>query len=187
MIQPLSLISCGRMGRKMRALAHAPHGVAIVEFALTLPILILLYLGTFQLTDAIAAKRKVAITTRALADLTTQYTSLSSSEAASILAAATQIMAPYDTAPGAYIVSEIYIDAGGTATIAWSQARNGTARAKNSSITVPTGISQNDSYVILAETNYQYTPGYTAGMIPAFSMKDAIYMYPRRSNKIDLQ
>jgi Flp pilus assembly protein TadG len=180
----ISLLSFVRAGRALR---QSTHGMAAVEFALTAPVLILLYLGTFQITDAIAAKRKVAVTTRTLADLTTQYTSLSSSEADAILAAATQVMAPYDPSPGTFIVSEIYIDNAGAAKIAWSRARNGTARTVNSAITLPTGISQNNSYVILAETSYQYTPGYTTGMIAPFAMKDAIYMYPRRSNKIDLQ
>jgi Flp pilus assembly protein TadG len=176
-----------RIGRTRSTLLWSARGVAAIEFALALPVLLFLYLGTVQLSDAIAAKRKVAITTRALADLTTQFTSLSSSEMASILSAATQIMAPFATAPGTFTVSEIYINADGGAKIVWSATRNGTKRTKDSSIVVPTGISQNDSYVILAETSYQYTPSFSTGMIPTFPMKDEIYMYPRRSNKIDLQ
>lgn len=174
------------MFRTIWKLVHCQRGVAAVEFAVSAPVLILLYLGTFQVTEAMTTKRKIAITTRALADLTTQYSSLSTSEADSILAAATQIMAPYDASPGRYLISEIYIDAGGAAKVIWSRARNGTARAAGSSMTVPSGIAQNDSYIILAETSYNYTANYAANLAPSVTMTDSIYMYPRRSNQIPL-
>ncbi|NIJ16457.1 TadE/TadG family type IV pilus assembly protein [Sphingobium vermicomposti] len=175
------------MFRTIWKLVRCQRGLAAVEFAVSAPVLILLYLGTFQVTDAMTTKRKVSITTRAIADLTTQYSSLTTTDADAVLAATTQIMAPYDASPGRYLISEIYIDAGGVAKVIWSRARNGTARAKDSSITVPSGIAQNDSYVILAETSYNYTTNYTAGLIPSVTMTDSIYMYPRLSTQIPLK
>jgi len=176
--------------RKIRsafAWAKCARGIAAVEFAIAAPILILMFLGTFQLTDAVGTKRKIGIATRAIADLTTQYTSISSLEADSILLSANQIMAPYSAAPGTFTVSQIYINAAGVAKVSWSRSRNGTARAANSSITVPTGVAQNDSYVILAETSYPFSPTIGMPMFPTFQMTDAIYMYPRRSSSIELQ
>ncbi len=169
-----------------RLKAHR-RGVAAVEFAAAAPLLLLLFLGTVQLTEAVATKRKIAVTTRALADLTTQYTSLSSSETDSLLSATAQIMAPYNPAPGTYRVSQVYVDASGAAKIMWSKARNGSARATGSSIAVPSGIAQNDSYVILAETSYPFQPRYLSGVMSPLTLKEAIYMYPRRSERVDQQ
>lgn len=173
--------------RRLFTLHHHSTGMAAVEFAMAAPFLILLFLGTFQLMDAVGTKRKIVIATRAIADLTTQYTSISSSEATSLLSSATQIMMPYDASPGTYTVSQIYVDAAGKATISWSKARNGTARAAGSTVTVPSGIAQKDSYVILAESTYPYTPPLGKGLLPSITLTDAIYMYPRRSNSVDIQ
>lgn len=41
------------------------RGVAMVEFALILPVMLVLYLGGAQLQDGIACNRKVTIATRA--------------------------------------------------------------------------------------------------------------------------
>src|SRR3546814_4120511 len=50
-------------------LARETRALGAVEFAMTAPFLILLYVGGFQLMDAISAYRKVTVTTRSLADL----------------------------------------------------------------------------------------------------------------------
>src|SRR3546814_13922454 len=53
-------------------LARETRALGAVEFAMTAPFLILLYVGGFQLMDAISAYRKVTDTTRSLADLTSR-------------------------------------------------------------------------------------------------------------------
>ncbi|BBD97977.1 pilus assembly protein [Sphingobium amiense] len=169
------------------ALRRHLAGMAAVEFALTAPVLILMFLGTFQVTDAVGAKRKLGIATRAIADLTTQYTSISSSEADSILQSSNQIMAPYNAAPGTFVVSQIYVSPAGAATVQWSRARNGTARTTGASVTLPTGVAQNDSYVILAESSYPYTPTVGLAIVPTITMNEQIYMYPRLSDSVNLQ
>jgi Flp pilus assembly protein TadG len=169
------------------ALHRHRAGMAAVEFALTAPVLILLFLGTFQVTDAVGAKRKLGIATRAIADLTTQYTSINASEADSILQSSNQIMAPYNAAPGTFVVSQIYVSPAGAATVQWSRARNGTARTTGASVTLPTGVAQNDSYVILAESSYPYTPTVGLAIVPTIAMNEQIYMYPRLSDSVNLQ
>ncbi|MGN6620954.1 MAG: TadE/TadG family type IV pilus assembly protein [Sphingomonas sp.] len=60
----------------IRALAarliRSKRALGAVEFALTAPFLILIYVGSYQLMDAISAYRKVTVTARSLADLATQ-------------------------------------------------------------------------------------------------------------------
>jgi Flp pilus assembly protein TadG len=53
------------------ALARDTRGVSAVEFALLLPLMIALYLGAVELSQGIAADRKVTLTTRTIADPTT--------------------------------------------------------------------------------------------------------------------
>ncbi|HEX7782095.1 MAG TPA: TadE/TadG family type IV pilus assembly protein [Sphingobium sp.] len=168
-------------------LARNGRGVAAIEFALVAPVTILLYVGSYQLADAIGVNRKVTVTARSLADLTTQYTSLTQSEADSILNAATQVMSPYDSAPGTYRISELAIDNAGAAKVVWSKSRNGTARTVNSTVALPSGVAQTNSYIVMAEVSYTYVPRIAVTLIGNINIGDTIYMYPRRSNSISLQ
>ncbi|MEJ2435760.1 MAG: pilus assembly protein, partial [Pseudolabrys sp.] len=79
----------GRFGRDRRA-------VSAVEFALVAPLMITLYFGCVEVSDGVAADRKVSLTAATLANLAAQETSISSSQMDNILAASTAIIAPYD-------------------------------------------------------------------------------------------
>jgi Flp pilus assembly protein TadG len=105
------------------------RGASAVEFAMLLPLMLALYLGTVEISQGIGIDRKVTLTSRTVADLATQSSSLSSSDMANILGAASSVIAPYDSTPMKVTVSEVSIDANGKATIAWSCTQGGTAHA----------------------------------------------------------
>jgi Flp pilus assembly protein TadG len=161
--------------------AREERGVALLEFAFVLPFLVLLFIGGFQLMDAISAYRKVGSTVRTLADLTTQNTTMTAAEADEILSASRQVMAPYSPSSAALRISQIQIDAGGRATINWSRALNGTAYATGAVVTMPTGLSTANSYYIFSEINYTYTPRIASTLIGTIPLKQTIYMSPRNS------
>lgn len=56
-------------------LVRDDSGNSMIEFALGLPIMLAIYFGTLNISDAIVLQRKVVTATRALADLTTQGSS----------------------------------------------------------------------------------------------------------------
>ena len=58
-------------------LAHT-EGVAAIEFALVIPMIILVYAGGFEIVQAATVNRKLTDTTVQLANVTTQYTSVAS-------------------------------------------------------------------------------------------------------------
>ena len=60
----------------MTRLFRESRAVAAVEFAFALPILLLLYVAGYQISDAISSYRKVTVATRTIADLATQFTSV---------------------------------------------------------------------------------------------------------------
>lgn len=71
------------------------RGTALIEFTIALPVLLLLFLGGYQLSDAITARRKVTIMTRAVGDMTSQYRALTTNELDGLMNGSTQILAPY--------------------------------------------------------------------------------------------
>lgn len=169
----------------MRHLLSNRRGVAASEFALSLPFLVLLYIGGYQLSDAISAYRKVAVTTRTVADLTSQYTSVSDDDVNEILNASAQVLAPYKVSNAKILVSQITISSGGVATVDWSFGKNVTRLAQGTPFTLPASIRTPNTYVIVASTNYTYTPVTASGMIGTIPFQDQIIMGPRASVKVD--
>ena len=108
----------------MCRLASDKRGLALVEFALSIPVLLILFIGGYQVSDAISAYRKVTTTTRAIGDLTSQYSSVTDSDLDSILLASQQIMYPYSYVNAQLTITQVKIDSTGHPTVSWSRALN---------------------------------------------------------------
>lgn len=160
-------------------------GVALMEFAIVCPILLLLFLGGTQYADAISCGRKVTITARAVADLTSQYAVLSASQADTILSASAQVMSPYTTGNALVRVSSIKINSAGAGVVQWSRALNGTKLATNSTVTVPSTLAVAGTYYLYSEVTYPWTPQFTlAGLISSKSLTDQFLLLPRVSTSV---
>jgi Flp pilus assembly protein TadG len=169
---------------RLREFARARSGIAAVEFAAVLPFMLTAYLGGIEYGDGVAINRKVAVTTRSVADLASRYTTIKNADAAAILGASSAVIAPYDAGQLAVTVSEVSVDAQGNASIAWSDTLNGTARAKGSPITLPGGLATPGSFYILGEVKYSYTPTLGYVLTGTLNFSNQIFMSPRESASI---
>src|SRR5690606_33022024 len=141
--RPMLNLDCLRTSRIARLIGefrHDLHGLAAVEFAMVLPLMLTLYLGGVEVSQAVSVDRKVALTARAVADLVAQGKSISDSDMANIMNAAKAVAAPYPASNLKVVVSSIKIDGDKKATIQWSDALNAPARAKNSTVSVPSAL-----------------------------------------------
>jgi Flp pilus assembly protein TadG len=165
-------------------LAHT-EGVAAIEFALVIPMIILVYAGGFEIVQAATVNRKLTDTTVQLANVTTQYTSVAQPDLANIFAASSQIMAPYPTGSLTIVLSEVQATASNSGKVAWSQGYGGAACLPlNSTVAMPTGFASNGSYYILVQTTYSYAPTIGSAFVHTIPMKDQIFMVPRQSSSI---
>jgi Flp pilus assembly protein TadG len=176
---------------RLRDLARGQGGMAAVEFAVILPFMLTAYLGGVELGDGVAINRKVAITTRAVADLASRYPGkpgIADTDMSTILGAASKILAPYPAGPLAITVSQVKVDSKGAATIAWSNTLNGTARTVGSAVTLPgtlaaAAVNPNgtSTYYIWGEAAYNYTPTLGYVMTGTVTLTNKIFMSPRES------
>jgi Flp pilus assembly protein TadG len=166
----------------LAGLVRDQRGVSAVEFALLLPLMLTLYLGAVEISQGIGADRKVTLTARTVADLTSRVTGLASSEMTNSLNAASAVMSPFPDSNLKVTVSEVKIDANSKATIDWSVTKNGTARAKGSSVTLPTALVVPNSCLIWSEVQYTYKPTIGYVVTGTLTLKDQIYMRPRLSD-----
>jgi len=169
----------GRAGGFMRRLARDQRGVSAVEFALVAPIMITLYFGSVEVSDAVSVDRKVSLTAAALANLASQVTTISSSEMTNIFDASSAIIAPYDSSNLKMTVTCIAIDASKNARVKWSVTRNGSTNSGTA--TLPSALLVANSQILLAEASYAYQPtvGYT--ITGTLNLAEKMYMTPRQT------
>jgi Flp pilus assembly protein TadG len=173
-----------RIAKTIARFARERRGVAVVEFAMLLPVMMTLYLGSVEASQGIAAQRKVTLTAHALADLATQYTDITNADMSNILAAGPAIIVPYSATNLQEVVSEVSINAQGQASVVWSDTLGGTALSVGQVVTVPSSLAVPNTYLILAQVQYNYNPTYGYVMNSTLTLSDESYMLPRQSTSI---
>jgi Flp pilus assembly protein TadG len=177
---------CGRFVAATRA-------TAAVEFAAIMPVLLILFLGSYDFANAIAIYMKVRSSAYALAAIANQYSTgsngqISTTNMSDITSAATKILAPYSATPAIVVVSEIKATSNTKATVTWSYSpTSGQALTAGSSFTLPTNFGKNSCnntypcYFILSSVSYAYTPAFGAYMTGPITLADSLYATPRVS------
>jgi Flp pilus assembly protein TadG len=172
------------MPRLLRRFLADRAAVSAVEFALLLPIMLTLYIGGIQISDALSIDRKVTHVSSTLGDLVAQAKSIDDNEMSNILDAASAVVAPYSADSLQIKVSGIDIDKDGKATVKWSDARHDTPLAVGSSVTLPEGIGTASSFLVAAEVHYPYEPEIGYAITGTFDLNDKFYLRPRLSNDV---
>jgi Flp pilus assembly protein TadG len=169
-----------------RRFAEDRRGSSLVEFALLLPIMMTMYFGSIQVTDAISADRQVTLVASTVAEITSQYSQVATSDVNNILTAAASVMAPFSvtSANTAVTLSSVTIDNNGNATIAWSQSLYGTPRTGTVTTLIPAGLLIPNTTVIWGEATYSYRPTVGWGLVGTVSMYDQIFLRPRQSTSV---
>jgi len=165
-----------------RRFIQSTRAVAAIEFAMIMPALMIIFLGSFDAGRAINIYMKVRSATYALAAITNQYPTIAASDMTTITGATSKIFYPYSTTPAVVTISQIAISNVGAATIAWSYSQGGTARAQGSPITVPANLAVKNSYLIFAEVSYAFTPMFGYFSSGSINFSDNLYTTPRSSS-----
>lgn len=108
------------------------RGVAALEFALIAPVMILLFLGSVEVTNGFDVNKKLARAGTMVGDLITQQQSISKEKIADILEIGAATLLPYQRDLPQITVTSINVPGDSSnATVVWSQ------RMRNQSITTP--------------------------------------------------
>jgi Flp pilus assembly protein TadG len=159
------------------------RGVSAVEFALLLPLMLTLYLGAVEISQAISADRKVTMTSRTIADLVSQVQTIDNAGVTDVLNASSSVMAPFGTATLKATVTSVTIDAKRKATVAWSQSLDGkAAHSPGDVVTLDDSLNVANTTLIWSEVSYIYTPAIGYIITGPLTLKDQLYMAPRLSN-----
>jgi Flp pilus assembly protein TadG len=184
LFQSARLVNAASLSQLLRGLVRDDRGVSAVEFAMLLPLMITLYLGAVEISQGVGIDRKVTLTTRTVADLASQVSSINNSDMTNLLNASASVIMPYDTTKLKVTVSQVTIDSTGVAKIAWSDTLGGTARAVGSTVTLPTALKVPSTSLIWSEVSYSYKPTIGYVITGTLNLADQIYMRPRLSDSV---
>ncbi len=173
-----------RLRRGLTRFAGECRGISAVEFAMLLPVMMTLYLGTVEASQGIAANRKVKLIAHTLANLSAQYTDITNADMTNILNAGPAIIAPYSSTNLKEVVSEVSINAQGVASVVWSDTLGGTALTVGQTVSIPTSLAVPNSYLIVAQVQYGYNPTYGYVVTGTLTLSDQSLMQPRESASI---
>jgi Flp pilus assembly protein TadG len=170
-----------RVRRSVHDLSGDNSGIAAVEFAMVVPLMLVLFFGTVEFSSALAIDRKVTIMSRTLSDLTSQNISITDAQLTNIFNAGTGIMTPYSSSPVNSTITELYVDpATKVARVQWS--KGAAPRGAGSTVAIPAALQVGGSYLICSEVSYKYVP--SIGYVMAkggITMSDFTYTRPRQS------
>lgn len=177
-----ALVNAVRPTRSLLARFRAARsGLAALEFALILPMMLVLYVGGVEVNDAISIRRKLNHAASTLADLAAQSNATVTAAALSdLFYAGNAVMKPYDSAKLKPVIAGVAIDDKGKATIAWAKSANGaTCPAKGSAASIPASLATPNSFLIMVDASYAFTPKIGYVLTGTYNMDERVYQQPR--------
>lgn len=169
------------------------RALAATEFAVIVPLMLVMFFGTVEFSSAVAIDRKVTLIARALSDLASQSVKLTDADMKDTFTASISVIMPYDATLVKGTVSQIQIDANSIATIQWSRAGTiasgatqatlaTSARKPGDKVTsmIPASLLIPSTYLILSEASYTYTPSVGYVLKSSLPLSDVSYTRPRQ-------
>lgn len=156
-------------------------GLAAVEFALIVPLMLLFYLGSVEATNMLTANRRVTATAYTAADLAAQAASLDDADMADIFSASSAILSPFPIAPLSVRITSVVANASNSPRVAWSDGFQTTPRTVGSVVELPPGLVTPGTSVIMAEVVYGYGSPVSSVVTETVTFRETAYLKPRRA------
>jgi Flp pilus assembly protein TadG len=168
------------------------EGVGAIEFAILFPILVMLYIGAFEITVGLSVSKRAARAAGSVADIVTQQTSVTKSSLQQVSVVANGIFVPFNTTSMQIKITGITMNSSGNASVLWSWANNSTTPpyAANSSVTtVPADMQKPSSFLVRAELTIPYQllafgPAFLPGDLQTLTISRTYYYRQRQNENI---
>jgi len=185
------------MLRKFRHYAKNKDGLAAVEFAFVMPILIMMLLGMVELTQAMLARNDVTNMASTAANLIAEEKTVTGADLTNVFNAVNAMLFPFNltgqpdpTKPATSLysitVTSLVANAAGSPIVAWSCSQNGTKETKGNPPSVPlkdNAVIANGTSVIWARIQYTYISplNYFLKAVNPKPWINDFYLKPRRA------
>ncbi len=192
----LMIVKILRAGRtSARDFLADSRALAATEFAMIVPLMLVMFFGTIEVSTAVAIDRKVTLIARTLSDLTSQSSgAVTDPSLQNTFTASISIVTPYDASNTVGTISQIAIDANSIATVQWSRSATvASSSATQATLTtslrkpgdkitssIPSALLVPSTYLILSEVSYTYKPTLYYVLKSDLVLSDVSYTRPRQ-------
>lgn len=160
-------------------------GAGAVEFALIAPVLIVLYMGSLEISVAMSVNKKLARASSTVADLITQENSVDKTYLNSMVNVAQSVMTPFRSDGLKIKVTGVAIDGSGKPTATWSWQDDGSRPyAVGSEQTLATDLAIPNTFLIRTELEFGHDlllimPGLSDVELRTINMKKTYHLRQR--------
>lgn len=173
--------------------ARDERGVSAVEFALIVPVILVLLIGMVDTNEALTVYRKMRQISSTVSDLVAQRSEVTPAEVTMTLQGSASLLAPYDTTNLDIVLSVVDVTKHGQ-TVAWSRAYQTGAETKGATpaFPVPDVLAEEGIQVVAVRVDYEFETMFS-GLVQGFLgrggyvMQDTMYERPRVGDTIKLK
>ncbi len=167
---------------RLNKFARAQSGLAALEFAILLPMMVVALFGSIDVIDTLNANKRAQNVAASLSDVVARDTEISNAEVSGLWSACDILMYPNTSSAMKVRVSSITIPTATSAKVVWSEGHGGYApRTANSTVSLPSAMMNAGTSVIMTETIYTYAPPLHF-LFPSIQLTHTAY---RRSRLVD--
>jgi Flp pilus assembly protein TadG len=155
-----------RLISRLRGWHASTDGIASIEFAFIVPIMVMMFIGAVELSQAITLDRRVTQVSSSTADLVARAEKqISQTEIGDIMKVGGYILEPYGQGPLTIVIHNV-TSSPSNATVAkqsWSCTYSGktksqTCACSSSTFNLPPGLVTTNDSVVIADVTYNYSP-----------------------------
>ncbi|MEZ5923527.1 MAG: TadE/TadG family type IV pilus assembly protein [Hyphomicrobiaceae bacterium] len=168
-------------------IAEDKGGFAAVEFAMVVPIMVVLFLGAVEFSLALSYDRRITAISSATADLVAQEEEVDSAYLDDVMQIANGLLPPdADISKLDIKLVSVVADADSNVTVAWSYNRTGgEPYAENSAYNdLPADLVEPLTSVVVAEVSYTYNPPVGHFITGDIGLSERFFLRPRKSLQV---
>jgi Flp pilus assembly protein TadG len=158
------------------------RAIAATEFAVIVPLMLVMFFGTVEFSSAVAIDRKVTMIARTLSDLTSQSTAVDNSDMQDTFTASISMIMPYDPTLVNGTVLQIYIDSSSVAKIQWSKSATIASGATQATLTAaPPALAAGTTVTSMIPSTLLIPSTYLIFVLKSgITLSDVSYTRPRQ-------
>ncbi len=151
---------------------------AAIEAAFIFPIMLSLFLGIFDLGNAILANQKVIRASQVVADLITRENIVTDADIAEAIEAGRLAFEPINTASYGIDIVSIRFDENADTEIVWRETFN---MAEADALSAVAALAATDEGVVMVSVSYEYNPVFSGFAVGQIDMGEVAFSRGRRT------